>query len=178
MTVFTLGHSTRGLDEILALLREHAVALLVDVRRFPASRRQPHVGREALEPVLAAAGIAYLHEPDLGGHRAPQPDSRNTAWRVAGFRGYADHMATGAFREALERLIEQAGRCVTAVLCAEALPWRCHRQLLADALVARGIEVRHILAPRKVEPHRLHPAARLVEGRLVYPSDPQLGLSG
>ncbi len=121
---------------------------------------------------LEESGIGYAHEADLGGHRKPRPDSPNTAWRVAAFRGYADHMATPAFRDALERLISRAHERSTAVMCAEAVPWRCHRQLLADALVARGIEVRHIFDAKRAEPHELQQAARVLEdGSVVYPAE-------
>jgi uncharacterized protein (DUF488 family) len=170
---YTIGHSTRAIDELLDLLAENGVRLLVDVRRFPGSRRYPHFGREALAAALAERGIGYRHEPDLGGRRAPGPRSPNTAWRVAGFRGYADHMATPAFRDALARVEDSAARMPTAVLCAEAVPWRCHRQLIADARVSDGIEVRHILGRGQVERHRLHPSARRTpSGDLVYPGPP------
>jgi len=153
-------------------LRAHGVGLLVDIRRFPASRRHPQFGREALEASLAASGVGYAHEADLGGHRKPRPDSPNTAWRVEAFRGYADHMATPAFRDAVERLIERARERTTSVMCAEAVPWRCHRQLLADALAARGIEVRHVFDLGRTEPHALHQSARVLEdGSVVYPAE-------
>ena len=168
--LYTLGHSTRTAGELIALLAEHGIAELVDVRRFPGSRRHPQFAREALAANLAEAGIGYRHEPDLGGRRNPRPDSPNTAWRNVGFRGYADHMATPEFREALQRLLAQACATPTAVLCAEAVPWRCHRNLLADAAVAEGTEVRHLLAPGQSTVHQLHPAARpLPGGGLVYP---------
>ncbi len=147
---------------------ENRVQLLVDIRRFPASRRHHQFGRDALEATLAAAGIAYAHEADLGGRRDPRPDSPNTAWRVSGFRGYADYMATAPFRDALERLIANARQRTTVVMCAEAVPWRCHRQLVADALVVAGVDVRHIFGPGRTEPHVLNAAARVVEGRIVY----------
>ena len=126
--IYTVGHSTRRLEEFLRLLSAHGVEGVVDVRRYPASRRHPHFAREALAGALAAAAIAYRHEPDLGGRRAPRGDSANVGWKDAGFRGYADHMATTAFRAALERLIEFAEARPTAILCAEAVPSRCHRQ--------------------------------------------------
>lgn len=142
--------------------------LLVDVRRYPGSRRHPQFAREALSRALEAEGIGYLHEPDLGGHRRPREDSPNTAWRNDAFRGYADHMAGPEFARALDRLRAAPPR--TAVMCAEAVPWRCHRQLIADALVARGVEVRHILGPGRVEPHALRADARVGEdGRVTYP---------
>ncbi len=149
--IYTVGHSTRRLEEFLRLLSAHGVEGVVDVRRYPASRRHPHFAREALAGALAAAGIAYRHEPDLGGRRAPRGDSANVGWKDAGFRGYADHMATTAFRAALERLIEFAEARPTAILCAEAVPSRCHRQLIADALTARGVDSAAHRRPRESE---------------------------
>jgi uncharacterized protein (DUF488 family) len=167
--IFTLGHSTRPIEDLLALLAEHGIETLVDVRRFPASRRHPQFSRDALDASLAGAGIAYIHQPDLGGRRAARPDSPHTAWRVEAFRGYADHMESPEFREALARLVRRGGEESTAILCAEAVPWRCHRRLIADALVARGIEVRHILGPGRAEAHELDPNARVLpDGRLLY----------
>lgn len=168
--VLTIGHSTRSGEELLALLAQQGVETLVDVRRFPASRRHPHFSRDALEAALAGAGIQYIHEPDLGGRRTARPGSPHTAWRVEAFRGYADHMETAAFQAALERLIRLSGEKTTAILCAEAVPWRCHRRLISDALTARGIEVRHILGPGRADPHELDPNAHVLDGgrRLVY----------
>jgi uncharacterized protein (DUF488 family) len=174
---FTVGHSTRSAEELLALLREAKVPLVVDVRRFPASRRHPQFAREALSLALEKAGVAYRHEPDLGGRRQPLPASPNGAWRNDGFRGYADHMASSEFAAALERLLRSPQG--TTVLCAEAVPWRCHRQLIADALVARGAEVRHILGPRRLERHALHESARVSPAGLVtYPPRGQAALFG
>lgn len=175
--VLTIGHSTRTLPEFLALLAEFEATTLVDVRRFPGSRRYPHFGGPALARSLAGVGIGYVHEPDLGGRRDPSPASVNTAWRVAAFRGYADHMASPEFRAALECVIalSQAGRPV--IMCAEAVPWRCHRQLIADALVARGVAVRHILGPGQERAHELNPSARPgLDGVLVYPATAQARL--
>jgi uncharacterized protein (DUF488 family) len=167
--VLTAGHSTRTAAELLALLGAHGVERVVDVRRFPASRRHPHFSRDPLAAALAAAGIAYLHEPDLGGRRTPRPDSPHTAWRVAAFRGYADYMETPEFGAALARLVRLAEAERAVILCAEAVPWRCHRRLIADALVARGVEVRHILGPAAAPPHELDPKARVLpDGRLLY----------
>ncbi|HEY6209921.1 MAG TPA: DUF488 domain-containing protein [Gemmatimonadales bacterium] len=169
--IYTVGHSTRRLEEFLRLLSAHGVEQVVDVRRYPASRRHPHFARQALAGALAAAGIAYRHEPDLGGRRAPRRDSANAGWKNAGFRGYADHMGTAAFRAALVRLIELAEGRPTAILCAEALPSRCHRQLIADALTARGVEVRHILGAENLQLHRLSPHAQVLpDGGLRYPA--------
>lgn len=167
--VFTIGHSTRSSEEFIALLRECWVELLIDVRRFPMSRRHPQFNRPELSASLQAAGIGYRHEEMLGGRRAAREDSPNTAWRNAQFRGYADHMDTPAFRQAVDELVQRAERTVQAVMCAEAVPWRCHRNLLADALVARGLEVRHIIQPGKANPHSLNPDARLLaDGRILY----------
>ena len=168
--VFTIGHSTRAADELLALLAEHGIEVLVDVRRYPASRRHPQFSREALAAALAGARIQYMHEPDLGGRREPRPGSPHVAWRVAAFRGYADHLETPVAQTALERLIRLSAEHRTVILCAEAVPWRCHRRLISDALVARGIEVRHILGPGRADPHEIDPNARIEEGgrRLVY----------
>ena len=151
------------------MLTEHGIQVLVDVRRFPASRRHPQFAREALAASLAGAGIEYIHEPDLGGRRAARPDSQHTAWRVEAFRGYADYMESPEFTAALKRLIEHAAGTPTAILCAEAVPWRCHRRLISDALVARGVEVLHILGPGQAKPHELDPNARILSGgRLLY----------
>jgi uncharacterized protein (DUF488 family) len=167
--IFTVGHSTRPIDELLTILREAGVRTLVDVRRFPGSRRHPQFGKEALREALAEAGIAYRHEPDLGGRREPRPDSPNTAWRIAAFRGYADHMASPAFQAALERLVAEKDGS-PAILCAEAVPWKCHRQLVADALVARGVAVTHLMAPGQTKAHVLNAAAVVGPGgEIVYP---------
>lgn len=174
-TVHTLGHSTRSAEQLLALMVEFDLRCLVDVRRYPASRRHPHFGKEPLETNLAGAGIRYVHESELGGRRRLQPDSPNTAWRSDGFRAYADYMATPEFGAALKRLEDRARERRTAIMCAEAVPWRCHRQLIADALVTRGHDVIHILGPGRVEHHRLNPAARRrADGTLVYPEPVEL----
>ncbi|MBI4537928.1 MAG: DUF488 domain-containing protein [Gemmatimonadetes bacterium] len=155
--------------------------MLVDVRRFPTSRRYPHFAREPLAGALGKAGIGYRHEPDMGGWRTPREDSPNGAWRSRGFQGYADHMDSPAFRAALDRLVADAPRQLTTIMCAEVTPWRCHRQLIADALVARGLGVIHVVGPGRTEPHSLNPhACVLADGRLTYPSPPpeQAGLFG
>lgn len=167
VTVYTLGHSTRPLDEFLTLAAEHGVRRLFDVRRYPASRRYPHFSREPLAAGAAQAGMAYEHVEALGGRRDAAPDSRNTAWRNAAFRGYADHAATPEFRAALDRIIDAAGREVVAIFCAEAVPWRCHRRIIADALVARSVAVKHILASRRTEAHELHADARVLDDATV-----------
>jgi uncharacterized protein (DUF488 family) len=171
-SIFTIGHSTRALDEFIALLREHGIRRLVDVRRYPGSRRHPHFAREALAQSLAREHIAYWHTPALGGRRTPAANSRNAAWRSASFRGYADHMATPEFRSAMEQLMDWAPGCDTTLMCAEAVPWRCHRQLIADALVVRGVEVLHILSGATPRPHTLHAEARVgTDGSVTYPGD-------
>ncbi len=169
--IFTVGHSTRPVEELIALLHENGVRLVLDVRRYPGSRRHPQYGGEALAAALAAAGIAYRHEPDLGGRRRPAGDSPNTFWRNAQFRGYADHLAGDAARAALARVAADGAAGPVALMCAEAVPWRCHRQLIADALVARGVEVRHSLGPGRAARHELSAAVRIdADGRLVYPA--------
>jgi uncharacterized protein (DUF488 family) len=175
--VVTLGHSTRSLDEFLEILEAHRVSCLVDVRRFPGSRRFPHFGRDALAAALEARGIEYVHEPELGGRRSVAKDASdaNAAWRVEAFRAYADYMATPTFQAALGRLIArveaaQEGRPI-AITCAEALPERCHRRLIADALVARGITVTDALDASRSRPHELPDFARVdAKGRVTYPA--------
>ena len=169
--IATVGHSTRTFAELVELLREGGVEALVDVRRYPASRRNPQHAKDALAHELPREGIEYRHEPELGGRRAPRPDSPNGAWRNPQFRGYADHMASAAFEEALERTLELARTKRVAVMCAEAHPSQCHRKLIADAAVARGWEVLHLIAPGRVEAHELNADAQVLpEGRIVYPA--------
>jgi len=167
--IATVGHSTRSAEELVELLHAHGIEVLVDVRTVPRSRHNPQFDRSALPTTLAAAGIEYRHAAELGGLRKPRLDSPHTAWTNPSFRGYADHMDTPAFALALDQLIALARERSTAVMCAEAVPWRCHRSLIADALVARGIEVRHIHDARRAEPHRLTPFAWLVGTRVTYP---------
>ena len=166
--LYTVGHSNQPAEALVMTLLEAGVRRLVDVRRFPASRRNPQFNREALASLLAVRGIEYGHAPELGGRREPLPDSTNSALRDPGFRGFADYMATAEFEGALQVLIDEAGRLPTAIMCAESLPWRCHRSLIADALVARGIEVRHLVGGRQ-RPHELSVYARVEEGRVTYP---------
>lgn len=166
--VFTVGHSTRPIEDLLALLAEHGVRTLVDVRRFPGSRRHPQYSRDALAASLAAAGIQYVHEPGLGGRRAARPDSPHTAWRVEAFRGYADYMETPEFQAALERLIQRAEVETVAILCAEAVPWRCHRSLIADYLVVEKRRRVDELVGDRARPHRLTACARIGRGKLTY----------
>lgn len=168
-TLWTIGHSTRPWEDFVALLQENQVACVVDVRRFAGSRRNPQFAPLAMDPALREAGIDYLPMPDLGGRRAPAPDSPNGAWRVAAFRGYADYMASPDFVQAREHLMQQARQARTAVMCAEAVWWRCHRRLIADDFTARGWQVLHIMAPGKTPAHDLNPDARLVDHVLRYP---------
>jgi uncharacterized protein (DUF488 family) len=144
------------------------IALVVDVRSFPGSRRHPQFGKDALVASLHDAGIDYLWERDLGGFRQPRPDSRHTALRADGFRGYADHMETPEFDAAVRRVMREGAQRPAAVMCAESLWWRCHRRLLADSLVARGCEVRHVMPDGRQEAHRLSGSVRLVDGDVVY----------
>ena len=167
-TVWTVGHSTRSEEEFVGILIAHGVQVLVDVRSFPGSRRYPQFNRTALSESLAKAGIEYKHEPRLGGRRTSRADSHNTAWRNAQFRGYADHMETEVFRKGVEELLELAGDARVAVMCAEAVWWRCHRGLLADYLKANGHTVIHIIDEKKTEEHPFTPAARIVDGELSY----------
>jgi uncharacterized protein (DUF488 family) len=169
MTVYTIGHSTRTLDEFIALLRAHGVTQLADVRTIPKSRRHPHFAQDALSWSLPAAGIAYRHAAELGGLRKPRADSTNMAWRHEGFRGYADYMATPEFERALDALGDWSREAPTAVMCAEALWWRCHRQLIADALVARGVAVRHIMSAGAAAEHTLTEFARVNGTCVTYP---------
>ena len=169
MTIYTIGHSTRTLDAFLALLHAHQISQLADVRTVPKSRRHPHFAGEALAQTLPQAGIAYRHIAALGGLRKPRKDSRNTAWRHESFRGYADHMETPAFQRALDDVIAWSDAQPTVVMCAEAVWWQCHRQLIADALVARNVEVRHIMSAGAAPPHALTAFARVDDGRVSYP---------
>jgi uncharacterized protein (DUF488 family) len=176
--LYTIGHSTRTFDELLGLLKREGVSHLVDVRAFPTSARYPHFNKQSLELTLPEHGIRYTHFPALGGRRRVRRDSHNTLWRNAGFRGYADYMETREFDEALNALLEVAAREPTAIMCAEAVPWRCHRSLISDAAVARGTDVRHIMDD-KTQPHRLTSFARIdSEGRVHYDAAAQSDLFG
>jgi uncharacterized protein (DUF488 family) len=172
-TVYTIGHSTRSIEQFIALLAEHGVELLVDVRRFPGSRRHPQFESAALAASLAEAGIAYLHAEALGGRRSSGKSaaSPNTAWRNDAFRAYADYMATPEFRRALDRLVALSAERAAAVMCAEAVPWRCHRRLITDALLARGIPVADIVGPGPAAPaHLSEHAVVSADGLVVYPA--------
>lgn len=169
MTIYTIGHSTRPLDDFIALLRAHEIEQIADVRTVPKSRRHPHFSREALEQSLPAAGVSYRHFGSLGGLRKPRKDSQNIGWRHEGFRGYADYMETAAFARALDELVAWVCLRRTAIMCAEAVWWHCHRQLIADALVARGIEARHIVSPAAPRSHTLTEFARTDGNIVTYP---------
>jgi uncharacterized protein (DUF488 family) len=166
--VWTIGHSTRTLESFLGLLVENGIEAVADVRRYPGSRRWPHFARESLASALDGCGLAYLWLPELGGRRSPRADSTNTAWRSTAFRGYADYMATEAFAEGLDRLVNLACGLRTAVMCAEAVWWRCHRGLIADVLRWLGFDVIHILGQGSTASHPYTAAARIVGGRLSY----------
>ncbi len=170
--VWTIGHSTRSLDDFIAVLDAHRIEALIDVRRFPASRRQPWFNTLPLAASLEAAGIAYCWLPSLGGRRTPAMDSVNTGWNHASFRGYADHMQTEEFAGGLFELLMLAGGMRTAVMCAELLWWRCHRRLIADQLTVLGFGVCHITTATAVAGHRLIPPAHIVRGRLSYAPQP------
>ena len=164
--VHTIGHSTRPIETFLALLKTHAIALLVDVRRWPMSRRHPQFNREALAASLETAGIGYLWRGDLGGSRKPVADSPNMAWRVGAFRAYADFMLTAEFEAIIKEVEPLAAAKRSALMCAEALPWQCHRQLIADAFLVRAWSVRHIM-DKGCQEHRLPPFAH-PDGRQIY----------
>jgi len=175
--ISTIGHSTRELGEFISLLKREGVTHLADVRAFPFSRRHPHFNGELLASSLEEVGIRYEHFPGLGGRRKARADSRNTSWRNSGFRGYADYMETSAFGEQLDSLLSVAAAAPTAIMCAEAVPWRCHRSLISDALVARGVEVMHIL-DSKAQPHTLTSFARVENGSVRYDGVHELDLFG
>ncbi len=173
MRLYTIGHSTRTLDDLVDALRSFGVRLVVDIRTVPRSRHTPQFNREALRRRLPRRGLRYRHLPGLGGLRKPRADSANTAWRNAGFRGFADYMETPEFAAALRELralAREAGPA--AAMCAEAVPWRCHRSLVADALVARGDAVLHIMGREQGHPHTLTPWARVEGRRVSYPGTP------
>jgi uncharacterized protein (DUF488 family) len=168
LKVWTVGHSTRTISAFLELLAVNKIETLADVRRFPASRKYPHFNEHELSESLAHAGVEYLPLPELGGRRRPHPGSHNMVWRNESFRGYADYMETDAFRDGVERLLEVAGGSRTAIMCAEAVWWRCHRALIADYLKAKGVEVHHIIDVKKGESHPYTSPARLANGELTY----------
>lgn len=167
--IHTIGHSTRTIDEFIDLLRAHGIGQLVDIRTVPRSRHNPQFAQDALSLSLATAGIAYVYLKDLGGLRPKQANSKNTGWRNQSFRNYADYMQTDAFVEAIEKLITLAEATRTAIMCAEAVPWRCHRSLVGDALLVRGFEVRDIMSLTRATPHVLTSFARVDGVQITYP---------
>ena len=169
MLVRTVGHSTRTIEEFIDLLRAHGITQLADIRTIPRSRHNPQFNREELCTNLVQAGIAYHYLPGLGGLRHSRPDSRNTGWRNVSFRGYADYMQTSQFEESVQELIALAAQAPTAIMCAEAVHWRCHRSLVADALLARNISVEHIQSETRAQPHSLTPFARVEGTHVTYP---------
>jgi uncharacterized protein (DUF488 family) len=174
-SLFTIGHSNCPLADFLALLAENKIEWLADVRRFPGSRRYPQFGRDALITALAESKIAYTHFPALGGRRTTRTDaSPNSAWRVAAFAAYADYMLTDDFKTAFAELRILAQKSPTAIMCAEALPWQCHRRLIADQLLAIGWQVLDIIGPHNTKPHELPPFAKIVDSQVTYPGDPSL----
>ncbi len=173
--VLTVGHSTRPIADFVALLRAHGVTRLVDVRTVPRSRHNPQFNGDALAASLSASSIGYAHAAALGGLRSPRPQSVNGGWRNRSFQGYADHMQTAEFADAIAALIALAGRDRVAVMCAEAVPWRCHRSLIADALVVRGVAACEIVNARRLQPHRLTPFAVVDGERVTYPPDASSG---
>jgi uncharacterized protein (DUF488 family) len=172
--MLTVGHSTRSLEELIALVRAHGVALIADVRKIPRSRRHPHFDAATLPATLGDAGVGYVHLAGLGGLRRARRDSANRGWRNASFRGYADYMQTAEFAAALAELIGLGRERPTAIMCAEAYWRRCHRALVADALLARGEPVFHILTAARAEAHRLPDFARVEAGTVTYPAEPEL----
>jgi len=170
LTVFTIGHSTRTWEEFLELLRAHGIERVVDVRSIPKSRHNPQFNRETLSAKLHGARIGYVHLRKLGGLRHARRDSQNMGWRNASFRGFADYMQTPEFEQGLQRLIKLAKQKKTAIMCAEAVPWRCHRSLIADALTVRGIRAAHIIGGKRVQVHRLTPFGRVRRECITYPA--------
>ncbi|KKO20852.1 MAG: DNA repair protein [Candidatus Brocadia sp.] len=169
--ILTIGHSIHTLEVFIRLLCAHEVKHVVDVRTVPRSRRNPQFNRETLPDSLKAVGIRYTHMAGLGGLRHPRPDSPNIGWRNASFRGFADYMQTPEFEKNLETMIALAGCERIALMCAESLPWRCHRSLIADALLVRNIQVEHIMSEKKRQPHKLTPWAVVRGIRITYPPD-------
>lgn len=167
--IYTIGHSTRSSAEFVELLQVHGIRQLADVRKIPASRRHPQFVKEALAATLADHGIVYRHFPDLGGLRKPKTGSVNTALRNPSFRGYADYMQTETFHNALLDLLQFGEFCTTALMCAEAVWWFCHRKLLSDLLLVRGVQVRHILTTAAAKPHQLSEFALETSGGVTYP---------
>lgn len=167
--ILTIGHSNRSIEQFVQLLQAHGATLVVDVRKMPGSRRNPQFGRDTLPQSLQQVGIGYVHMPGLGGLRRRQTGSPNTGWKNASFQGFADYMLTPEFQQCLQELLERSKGERPVLMCAEAVPWRCHRSLIADALVVRGIDVEHILSATRTQRHELKPWARVQGTRLTYP---------
>ena len=167
--ILTVGHSTRALEVFISLLKENGAEWIVDVRSIPRSRHNPQFNRDTLPDSLSGADIGYSHMAGLGGFRKPRADSPNTGWRNTGFRGYADYMQTAQFQQSLEALLSLTKEKRVALMCAEAVPWRCHRSLIADALVVRAVRVTHILAPGESINHVLTAGAEVKDGLITYP---------
>ena len=167
--ILTVGHSTRPIEEFIELLRAHGVRRLVDIRTIPRSKRNPQFNRDSLPKTLHSARIHYTHLAALGGLRRTSRDSMNLGWRNASFRGFADYMQTAEFDQGMAELLELAREEQVAIMCAEAVPWRCHRSLIADALTVRGVGVRHIMSPTRADPHSLTPFARISNHQVTYP---------
>ena len=167
-TIWTIGHSTRSFEEFLDMLHSFSIELIADVRSYPGSRRFPQFNKEALEVSLPQDNIQYAHLKNLGGRRKANPDSKNTAWRHAAFRGYADYMETNIFKDGIIDLANRALKQRTAYMCSEALWWRCHRSMISDYLRSQGWDVMHIMGIGKAEPHSYTEPARIVDGRLNY----------
>jgi uncharacterized protein (DUF488 family) len=176
LTVLTIGHSTHSLEDFVSMLKAHDVAQLVDVRTVPKSRRVPQFNYESLARALPAQGIDYIHLKALGGLRQAKKDSINSGWRNASFRGYADYMATEEFRQGIDRLLELARAKQSAIMCAEAVPWRCHRSLIGDALLVRGVKVEDIMTAKTNRPHEITPFARVHGLQITYPGEGNLEL--
>lgn len=168
ISLWTIGHSTLSIEDFIDRLKSFEIQVLADVRSYPGSRRYPHFNKEKLSASLTNAGIRYEHFPELGGRRRARPDSLNMTWRNESFRGYADYMETDEFREGIERLLDLAGKQRLAIMCSEAVWWRCHRSLISDYLKVKGIEVNHIMSIGKAEPHPFTSAAGIVDGELSY----------
>lgn len=171
--ILTIGHSTHPIAEFLRLLEAHGVEALADVRTVPRSRHNPQFNLDELPESLRRAGIPYRHMPELGGLRRARRDSPNTGWRNSSFRGYADYMQTAEFADALDSLMALARERRVAIMCAESVPWRCHRSLIADALAVRGIAVQHIMTVSSARPHSMTAFARVEGTRITYPEDPR-----
>jgi len=169
LTVFTIGHSTRTLGEFIGLLKTYGVNLVVDVRTVPRSRHNPQFNKESLPGSLKPEAIRYIHLPEIGGLRRPQPNSVNLAWKNAGFRGYADYMQTKEFADSLLKIVAVAQENCLALMCAEALPWRCHRSLISDALVVHHVRVQHIIGPTSCLNHEISELAHVEGARVTYP---------